>query len=162
MHRNDKLVMIMNMIELESSKTANERDRNIYPKGVFCTSLTLAKVTGKAHKEVLRDIESVIEKIKSRGVYIKGESKFAPINDNQRFVISKYMYPKDRFIDTTYTDNLNRSKKMYYLDEVAYLTMMGKYNDTITYLLALFYVKTKHKVRSVYERLIYTDPNKPS
>ena len=174
MHRNDKLVMIMNMIELESSKTANERDNNVYPKGVFCTSLTLAKITGKNHYDVIKDIDSVKENIKDFGIKL-GESKFVSanenvdykklggskisvINENQRFVISKAVYPRERFKEATYIDSLNRQKKMYYLDEVAYLTMMGKYNDTITYLLALFYVKTRRKIRSVYERLMYTSP----
>lgn len=87
------------------------------------TSLNVAKTTSKFHKNVTRDIKSIIDVLIKNGV------------SNEE--INKH------FIETTYLDGSNRTQRMYVLSTVGFITLLGRYFIEVNYRLANFYVNTK-------------------
>ena len=67
--------------EIESTiKELISRNKNSnLPEGVFSTSLEIAKLIGKQHKNVLRDIEDFINENPKYFIQ-KDRSKFEPVN----------------------------------------------------------------------------------
>ena len=151
---------------------------------VFCTSLDLARITGKEHKHILRDIEDSYRKLvelEKDGTisnflpkYITEDDKmfedtervfnsengqksdvtaltFGPTSKNQgeipeKVVIKEY-FPKllknFRVVRSNYITDQRKTVVMYALDEVMYLCMLNRYNDTLRYYMALYYVTVK-------------------
>ena len=87
------------------------------------TSLNVAKITSKFHKNVTRDIKSIIDTLIKNGV------------SNEE--INKH------FVETTYLDGSNRTQRMYVLSTVGFITLLGRYFIEVNYRLANFYVNTK-------------------
>ena len=88
------------------------------------TSLNVAKVTSKFHKNVTRDIKSIID------VLIKNGVSNEEINRH--------------FTESTYLDGSNRTQRMYVLSTVGFITLLGRYFIEVNYRLANFYVSTKN------------------
>lgn len=87
------------------------------------TSVNVAKITSKFHKNVTRDIKSIIDVLIKNGV-----------SDEE---IRKH------FTETTYLDGSNRTQRMYVLSTVGFITLLGRYFIEVNYRLANFYVNTK-------------------
>ena len=87
------------------------------------TSVNIAKITSKLHKNVTRDIKSIIDTLVKNGV------------SNEE--IHKH------FSETTYLDGSNRTQRMYVLSTVGFITVLGRYFIEVNYRLANFYVNTK-------------------
>lgn len=87
------------------------------------TSLNVAKITSKFHKNVTRDIKSIIDVLIKKGV------------SNEE--INKH------FTETTYLDGSNRTQRIYVLSTVGFITLLGRYFIEVNYRLANFYVNTK-------------------
>ena len=87
------------------------------------TSVNIARINGKQHKNVTRDIKSIIDTLIKNGV------------SNEE--INKH------FTETTYLDGSNRTQRMYVLSTVGFITVLGRYLIEINYRLAKFYVNTK-------------------
>ena len=87
------------------------------------TSVNIAKITSKLHKNVTRDIKSIIDVLIKNGV------------SNEE--IHKH------FSETTYLDGSNRTQRMYVLSTVGFITVLGRYFIEVNYRLANFYVNTK-------------------
>ena len=69
--------------------------------------------------------------------------QIGPVNNNNYYVPIKEINDKNfRVLQGRYMDEKGEQRKVYYLDEVFYLTMMSKYSDVIRYYMALFYVET--------------------
>lgn len=69
--------------------------------------------------------------------------QIGPVNNNNYYVPIKEINDKNfRVLQGRYMDEKGERRKVYYLDEVFYLTMMSKYSDVIRYYMALFYVET--------------------
>lgn len=69
--------------------------------------------------------------------------KIGPVNNNSYYVPIQEINDKNfRVLQGRYMDEKGEQRKVYYLDEVFYLTMMSKYSDVIRYYMALFYVET--------------------
>ena len=114
-------------------------------KNVFCTSLELAELTGKLHKNVIRDIEDVYSNLYNLEKYSKEEKdalKFEPTLNNQGFVnISEIKDTNFRVLKGQYMSEQGKPVMCYYLDEIMYLTMINKYDNYTRYLMANFYVQ---------------------
>lgn len=69
--------------------------------------------------------------------------QIGPVNNNNYYVPIQEINDKNfRVLQGRYMDEKGEQRKVYYLDEVFYLTMMSKYSDVIRYHMALFYVET--------------------
>ena len=87
------------------------------------TSVNIARINGKQHKNVTRDIRSIIDTLIKNGVSSEEINK--------------------HFTETTYLDGSNRTQRMYVLSTVGFITVLGRYLIEINYRLAKFYVNTK-------------------
>lgn len=69
--------------------------------------------------------------------------QIGPVNNNSYYVPIQEIKDKNfRVLQGRHMDEKGEQRKVYYLDEVMYLTMMSKYSDVIRYYMALFYVET--------------------
>ena len=69
--------------------------------------------------------------------------QIGPVSNNSYYVPIQEINDKNfRVLQGRYMDEKGEQRKVYYLDEVMYLTMMSKYSDVIRYYMALFYVET--------------------
>lgn len=139
---------------------------------VFCTSQELAYMLGKHHHHVLRDIEEIslilhrkgLDNFKVTQVEGTGDAlRFGFVAENQgetslstkilelqhsnllsgmSSMVAQLPY-NFRLAMGYYTDTKGERRPIYYLDEVMYLCMLNRYNDTLRYYMALYYVTVK-------------------
>lgn len=139
---------------------------------VFCTSQELAYMLGKYHHHVLRDIEEISLILHRKGldnfkvVQVEGYGdayKFGFTSENQGETslstkilelqhsnlmsninsnISQ-LQPNFRLAVGSYSSVQGKLLPIYYLDEVMYLCMLNRYNDTLRYYMDLYYVTVK-------------------
>lgn len=144
-----------------------------YPEGVFCDTRYIAEITGKMHKNVLRDVETTIENLRLHNKPIE-VAKFEPIFENplnDEFVdrnkeVAKFE-PSGKEIlrfsniffvkEGIYHNEQGKPQKMYYLNAMAYLVMMGRYNDTITFCLATFFYNVMRVLQITIDKLLKMD-----
>lgn len=116
-----------NLVELMTGiKTGNKSD--------FCyaTSLDVWKITGKTeHNKITRDIKEMISKLKDNG-----------------FDVDAHYLEAYRKLEN------NRTIKVYEMDEIGFLTIMGKYYSWILYDLAKFYISMKDNIEISGEELL--------
>ena len=150
-----EIISVKDRIErvVNEHKSLMDRTGN---KNVFCTSLELAEITGKEHRNVMRDIEDIVYTFRYIDV-----SNFELVRNNQRSVSIKDIKEKNFRIESgTYVDEKGERRKIFYLDEVFYFCMMNKYNNFIRYNMALYYVKMKKLLGYTVEELINLPKNK--
>ena len=150
----------------ENYEKIEERDylkevRNIYktlanhkvPNGMFIDSLTLSRMVNKRHDNVIRDLDEIIYNLKQefgsdtnsltnfQNSIAGSKSEFSLENqgENRKFIKDEHM-KIERYMDIT-----NKVNTMYYIDEVIYLCLLGRYDDSINYLLAKFYIDYRSK-----------------
>lgn len=123
------------------------------PNGMFIDSLTLSRLVNIRHHNLLRDLDDIIYTLEQQfgsdtnslinfQNYRAGlKSDFSLENQGQSgtFVRNEHMIV-DKYIDAT-----NKVNTMYYIDEVIYLCLLGRYSDLINYTLAKFYIDRRHK-----------------
>lgn len=116
-----------NLVELMTGiKTGNKSD--------FCyaTSLDVWKITGKTeHNKITRDIKEMISKLKDNG-----------------FDVDAHYLEAYRKLEN------NRTIKVYEMDEIGFLTIIGKYYSWILYDLAKFYISMKDNIEISGEGLL--------
>ena len=139
---------------------------------VFCTSQELAYMLGKHHHHVLRDIEEISLILHRKGLDNFRVTQVEGIGDALRFGFVKenqgetslstkilelqhsnlmgnmnsnisQLQPNFRLAIGYYIDGKGERRPIYYLDEVMYLCMLNRYNDTLRYYMALYYVTVK-------------------
>ena len=139
---------------------------------VFCTSQELAYMLGKHHHHVLRDIEEISIILHRKGLDNFRVTQVEGIGDAYKFGFVKenqgetslstkilelqhsnlmgnvnsnisQLQPNFRLAIGYYTDVKGERRPIYYLDEVMYLCMLNRYNDTLRYYMALYYVTVK-------------------
>ena len=116
-----------NVAELMSNTT-------LVNKSEFCyaTSLEIWKITGKTeHNKITRDIKNIIEKLKK---------------DN--FDIDRYFVENNARLDN------GRTVKIYEMDEIGFLTIMGRYYSWVLYDLSKFYISMKDNIDISAEGLL--------
>lgn len=139
---------------------------------VFCTSQELAYMLGKHHHHVLRDIEEISLILHRKGLDNFRVTQVEGIGDALRFGFVKenqgetslstkilelqhsnlmgnmnsnisQLQSNFRLAIGYYIDVKGERRPVYYLDEVMYLCMLNRYNDTLRYYMALYYVTVK-------------------
>lgn len=150
----------------ENYEKIEERDylkevRNIYkvlathkvPNGMFIDSLTLSRMVNKRHDNVIRDLDDIIYNLERefgsdnnslmnfQNSIVTSKSEFSLENhsENRKFIKDEHI-KIDKYMDMT-----NKVNTMYYIDEVIYLCLLGRYDDSINYLLAKFYIEYRSK-----------------
>ena len=139
---------------------------------IFCTSQELAYMLGKRHDNVLRDIEEIslilhrkgldnfrVTQVEGMGDWLRSE--FVAETQGETSLSSKILelqhsnllngvssivaqLPSNfRLAVGYYIDAKGERRPVYYLDEVMYLCMLNRYNDTLRYYMALYYVTVK-------------------
>ena len=104
-------------------------------KNGFCyaTSLDVWKITGKTeHNKITRDIKSMIVKLKQDGFDIDAH-----------------------FVEAYRKSANNRTIKVFEMDEIGFLTIMGKYYSWVLYDLAKFYISMKDNIEISGEGLLH-------
>lgn len=139
---------------------------------VFCTSQELAYMLGKHHHHVLRDIEEISLILHRKGLdnfrvtQVEGigdaykfgftsenqgettlytkilELQHSNLMSNMNSNISQ-LQPNFRLAIGSYSSVQGKLLPIYYLDEVMYLCMLNRYNDTLRYYMSLYYVTVK-------------------
>ena len=99
----------------------------------YATSLDVWKITGKTeHNKITRDIKSMMVKLKQDG-----------------FDIDAHFMEAYRRLEN------GRTVKVFEMDEIGFLTIMGKYYSWILYDLAKFYISMKDGIDISGEGLLY-------
>ena len=99
----------------------------------YATSLDVWKITGKTeHNKITRDIKSMMVKLKQDG-----------------FDIDAHFMEAYRRLEN------GRTVKVFEMDEIGFLTIMGKYYSWILYDLAKFYISMKDNIEISGEGLLY-------
>ena len=104
-------------------------------KNGFCyaTSLDVWKITGKTeHNKVTRDIKYILVKLREDG-----------------FDIDAHFMEAYRKVES------GRTIKVFEMDEIGFLTIMGKYYSWVLYDLAKFYISMKDNIEISGEGLLY-------
>lgn len=139
---------------------------------VFCTSQELAYMLGKRHDNVLRDIEEISLILHRKGLdnfrvtQVEGigdalRSEFVAENQGETSLYTKILELQHSNLMSNMNSNISQlqsnfrlaigyyidvkgeRRPVYYLDEVMYLCMLNRYNDTLRYYMALYYVTVK-------------------
>ena len=156
-----------------------------YPEGVFCDTRYIAEITGKRHDNVLRDVEVTIENLRLHNKPVEvakfeehtkiSLSKDGEVDKNG--LSSKSVLSNDREVakfeesgkeilrfsnifyvkEGIYHNEQGKPQRMYYLNAMAYLVMMGRYNDTITFCLATFFYNVMKVLQITIDKLLKMD-----
>lgn len=143
-----------------------------YPEGVFCDTRYIAEITGKMHKNILRDVEVTIENLRLHNKPVEvakfeesskislsnnGEvAKNEPILENT--LKTKPMGKNEHYRRVKLTEeNYNRESDVYYLSAMGFLILMGRYNDTITFCLATFFYNVMRVLQITIDKLLKMD-----
>lgn len=126
-----------------------------YPEGVFCDTRYIAEITGKMHKNILRDVEVTIENLRLHNKPVE-VAKFEPILENS--LKTKPMGKNEHYRRVRLTEeNYNRESDVYYLSAMGFLILMGRYNDTITFCLATFFYNVMRVLQITIDKLLKMD-----
>lgn len=157
---------------------------------VFCTSQELAYILGKRHDNVIRDIEEISLILHRKGldnfrvVQVEGigdglRFEFVPENQGETSLSTKILelqhnnlignmnlnisqlQPNFRLAMGYYTDTKGERRPVYYLDEVMYLCMLNRYNDTLRYYMALYYVTVRDNAPFTVSELVQKSRYEP-
>ncbi|ENA7034913.1 Rha family transcriptional regulator [Escherichia coli] len=91
-------------------------------KPLTMSTLQIAELTGKNHKDVMRDFRNMVDSLEKGSKLVGGDGRnFAPIGF---------------YKETTYKDSLNRNKPMYELDEDLCNTLVMGYDAPLRFKIA--------------------------
>lgn len=165
-------------------KCIKEHKDHKYPDGIICDTRYIAEITHKRHDNVLRDIDELIIDLNNQGrqtfrevakfegslilqgkngeVAITEESllevaKFGPVAENRGEINLKHEF---RIIESLYKGEDNTNRSIYQLSHVAFLVLMGRYNDTIVYCLANFFYRVMKEMEYSLDKLLNTNLDK--
>ena len=148
-------------------KCIKEHKNHKYPDGIICDTRYIAEITHKRHDHILRDINELIKDLNNQGRRTYREvakSESVAENQDKNIEVAKFgehtkitqRLNKDsskevyenidikyefRIIETSYYDERGNMQRAYQLSPVAFLVLMGRYNDTIVYCLANFFYR---------------------
>lgn len=157
---------------------------------VFCTSQELAYMLGKRHDNAIRDIEEISLILHRKGlddfriVQVEGigdglRFEFVPENQGEMSLSTKILelqqsnmmsninlnicqlQPNFRLAMGYYMDTKGERRPVYYLDEVMYLCMLNRYNDTLRYYMSLYYVTIKDNAPFTVSELVQKSRYEP-
>lgn len=123
------------------------------PNGTFIDSLTLSRLINKRHDNIIRDLDDIIYSLEQQfgpnnnslmnfqNSVIGSKSEFSSENQGR----SRFFVRNEHMIVERYMDITNKVNTMYFIDEVIYLCLLGRYDDIINYTLSKFYIDRQHK-----------------
>ena len=118
-----------NMDEIIANYLSDER-----PEGAFATSLDIAKVTGREHRNVLTDIRNILENMKNTQFF--NQLKVEQIE---------------------YTDKKGRTYPAFSMDQSAFLHVISKFDDEARWILVMTYNELLKLQPARPEQLIRAD-----
>ena len=151
-------------------KCLTDHKNHKYPEGVFCDTRYIAEITGKEHFHVLRDLYTTIDNLRLHNKRIEvdknglssknsliGEGEVAKFEPSGKEILrfNNIFYVKEGI----YHNEQGKPQRMYYLNAMAYLVMMGRYNDTITFCLATFFYNVMKVLQITIDKLLKMDIN---
>ena len=186
MYNNNIFLLTYNHLNDLVDKCINEHKDHKYPDGIICDTRYISEITHKNHKHVLRDIDELIILLNNQGRRTFREvAKTGAVKENrdQRGEVaifgphtkisqrinkdnSKENYEKInmkyefRIIEVSYYDDRGNMQRAYQLSPVAFLVLMGRYNDTIVYCLANFFYRVMKEFDISLEKLLKTNIDK--
>lgn len=118
------------------------------PNGMFVDSLTLSKLIGKRHDNVLRDLDMLMYNLEQEfGSNNISLTNFQKSLTESKFELSpeihsenEFFVKEDHYLKNKYVDIMNRVNTMYYIDETLFICLIGQYDDIVNYMLAKFYL----------------------
>ena len=122
------------------------------------TSNAIAELTGKEHKNVIRDIEDEINKL-NKATKNACEFKFGEIDEKDKL---KYELISNNELDAyatilndikeiTYTDKQNRQQKAYQLGETATMQIMLRYNAKFRALFIFYFQQMRIALENMFK-----------
>ena len=162
-------------------KCIKEHKDHKYPEGIICDTRYISEITHKRHDNILRDIDELIKDLNNQGRRTFREvAKFEAVAENRgeiREVAKFEEHTKIAQRENTDYDNVNlkyefriieyytsdkkgEMRKTYMLSPVAFLVLMGRYNDTIVYCLANFFYRVMKEFDISLEKLLKTNIDK--
>ena len=186
MYNDNIFLLTYNHLNDLVDKCINEHKNHKYPEGIICDTRYIAEITHKRHDHVLRDIDELIILLNNQGrrtfrevakvggsLILQGEipqvAKSEPHTkvfqriekDNSKDVYEKInMKYEFRIIESLYKGEDNTNRNVYQLSPVAFLVLMGRYNDTIVYCLANFFCRVMKEFDISLEKLLKTNIDK--
>ena len=186
MYNNNIFLLTYNHLNDLVDKCINEHKNHKYPEGIICDTRYIAEITHKNHKHVLRDIDELMTNLNNQGrrtfrevakvgpsLVLPGENvevaNFGPhtkitqrINkDNSKEDYEKINLKYEfRIIESLYKGEDNTNRSVYQLSPVAFLVLMGRYNDTIVYCLSNFFYRVMKEFDISLEKLLKTNIDK--
>ena len=186
MYNNNIFLLTYNHLNDLVDKCINEHKNHKYPEGIICDTRYIAEITHKNHKHVLRDIDELMTNLNNQGrrtfrevakvgpsLVLPGENvevaNFGPhtkitqrINkDNSKEDYEKIDLKYEfRIIESLYKGEDNTNRSVYQLSPVAFLVLMGRYNDTIVYCLSNFFYRVMKEFDISLEKLLKTNIDK--
>lgn len=151
-------------------KCLKDHKDNKYPEGVFCDTRYIAEITGKRHDHVLRDVEVTVENLRLHNkpvelakfephtkISLSNSGEVAKFGESGKEILrfSNIFYVKEGI----YHNEQGKPQRMYHLNAMAYLVMMGRYNDTITFCLATFFYNVMRVLQITIDKLLKMDIN---
>ena len=170
MYNNNVFLLTYNHLNDLVNKCINEHKDHKYPDGIICDTRYISEITHKNHKHVLRDIDKLIILLNNQGRRTFREvAIFGPHTkitqridkDNSKEDYEKInMKYEFRIIEVSYYDDRGNMQRAYQLSPVAFLILMGRYNDTIVYCLANFFYRVMKEFDISLEKLLKTNIDK--
>ena len=186
MYNDNIFLLTYNHLNDLVDKCINEHKNHKYPEGIICDTRYIAEITHKRHDHVLRDIDELIILLNNQGrrtfrevakvggsLILQGEipqvAKSEPHTkvfqriekDNSKEDYEKInMKYEFRIIESLYKGEDNTNRNVYQLSPVAFLVLMGRYNDTIVYCLANFFCRVMKEFDISLEKLLKTNIDK--
>ena len=186
MYNNNIFLLTYNHLNDLVDKCINEHKDHKYPEGIICDTRYISEITHKRHKHVLRDIDELIILLNNQGrktfrevakvgpsLVLPGEKgELAKFEEHTKITQridkdnSKEDYEKInlkyefRIIESLYKGEDNTNRSVYQLSPVAFLVLMGRYNDTIVYCLSNFFYRVMKEFDISLEKLLKTNIDK--
>lgn len=157
-YNDNKFLSTYNHLNDLVDKCIKEHKNHKYPDGIICDTRYIAEITHKRHDNILRDIDELMKELNNQGRQTFREvAKSEAVAENQGEIDLKYEF---RIIEYYTKDAKGEMRKTYMLSHVAFLVLMGRYNDTIVYCLANFFYRVMKEMEYSLDKLLNTNLDK--
>ena len=181
MYNNNIFLLTYNHLNDLVDKCIKEHKNHKYPDGIICDTRYISEITHKNHFHILRDIDELIINLNNQGRRTYREvAKSGSVAENQgeNLEVAKFeehtkitqrenedysevnLKYEFRIIEYYTSDKKGEMRNTYMLSPVAFLVLMGRYNDTIVYCLANFFYRVMKEFDISLEKLLKTNIDK--
>ena len=185
MYNNNIFLSTYNHLNDLVNKCIKEHKNHKYPDGILCDTRYIAEITHKRHDNILRDIDELTKDLNNQGrrtyrevaksegsLILQGEKEeLAKFEESSEIEVVKSggslesqgkinLNHEFRIIESLYKGEDNTNRSVYQLSPVAFLVLMGRYNDTIVYCLANFFYRVMKEMEFSLDKLLNTNLTK--